>query len=286
MKRRWFLVGLTLPFVSASCRSAQQSNPAAEVVEDAEKGNNQAARDSDTLVMATTPNYPPYEQVVSKQDASDRVQPEPNQAEPNIVGFDIDLASLIAARLGKQLSVIDLPFDELLSALTVGKADIVMAALAPSRRRKQIVDFSHIYYRSRHALVSIDGYLRSPDLGYQDIGVHNGSVQARFAQRLSDQLPGLYIEYYDSLTELFGAVEIGEISGAIVEANIADDYLKRYADMQASVMPTENPTGSAIALPQNSPLRRDINTALSDIKASGEMDRLIVRWFGDRSLRT
>ncbi|EDX85663.1 Bacterial extracellular solute-binding protein, family 3 [Synechococcus sp. PCC 7335] len=280
MKRRWFLVGLTLPFVSAGCRSAEQSNPAAEVVtEGSQKGSPDI--DTDTLVMATTPNYPPYELIVSKQNAGDSAQ-----AEPNIVGFDIDLARLIAARLGKQLSVIDLPFDELLLALTEGKADIAMAALAPSRSRKQIVDFSNIYYRSRHTLVSIDGYLRSRDLGYQAIGVHNGSVQARFAQRLTDELPGLYIEYYDSLTQLFDAVDVGEISGAIVEANLADNYLKRYADIQARVMPVEGPTGSAIALPQNSPLRRDINTALSDIKASGEMDQLIARWFGDRSIRT
>ena len=282
MKRRWFLVGLTLPIVSAGCRSAEQSNQAAEVSSEGfQKGNTQVARDSNTLVMATTPNYPPYQQIVSQQNEGDSVP-----ADPNIVGFDIDLASLIASRLDKQLSVIDLPFDELLPALTRGKADIAMAALAPSRSRKQLVDFSNIYYRSRHALVSLDGYLRSRDLGYQVIGVCRGSVQARFAQRLNDELPGLYIEYYDGLTQLFSAIEMGEIAGAIVEANIAENYIERYVDLAIRLMPTEGPSGSAIALPQNSPLRRDINAALSDIKASGEMDRLIARWFGDRATQT
>ncbi|MBE9062055.1 transporter substrate-binding domain-containing protein [cf. Phormidesmis sp. LEGE 11477] len=276
MKRRWFLAGLTLSVVSTSCRGAEPSDSAANsATSDSEDRNNQVARGSSILVMATTPNYPPYQQIVAR-DAENGNGPE----EPDIVGFDIDLAGLIAARLDRQLSIIDLPFDDLLPALAEGEADIAMAALAPSRSRQQLVDFSDIYYRSRHALVSIDGYLRSRDLGYQSIGVHSGSVQARFAQRLTDRLPGLYIEYYDSLTQLFDAIDTGEIAGAIVEANIADDYTDRYADISARVMPAEEPTGSAIALPQNSPLRRDINAALSDIKASGEMDRLITRWFG------
>ena len=274
MKRRLFLVGLTLSFVSASCRNTQQDNVVASPVAEGESSP-LLDRDSHTLVMATTPNYPPYEQIVGTQNVS-----ENDQEDPEIAGFDIDLANLIANRLGKQLSVIDLPFDELLPALSEGKADIVMAALAPNRRRKQLVDFSHIYYRSRHVLVSINGYLQSRDLSYQTIGVHSASSQARFVQRLSDEQPGLYIEYYDSLTQLFNAVDVGEISGAIVEPNVADDYLQRYADIEARVIPTEKPTGSAIAMPQNSPLRRDINAALSDIKATGEMDQLISRWFG------
>ncbi len=238
--------------------------------------------------MATTPNYPPYQQLeVNRQLETDQAKDEQiegdqnSQEEPKIVGFDIDLANLIANRLGRDLTVIDLPFDALIPALTEDEVDMVMAALAPSRSRKQLVDFSDIYYRSQHALVSIEGALQARDLGYQVIGVHSRSVQARFAQKLNDEeLPGLVIESYDSLSQLFDAIDTGEVAGAIVEANVVDGYIQRYADLEASVMPTAGPSGSAIALPKDSPLLRDINTALSEIKASGEMDQLIDQWFG------
>ncbi|MEM8505545.1 MAG: transporter substrate-binding domain-containing protein [Cyanobacteria bacterium P01_D01_bin.1] len=294
MKRRWFLAGLTLPFVSAGCRASSRSDLAApdaaeaateaasEAAPKAVRGDIKVVRNSKTLVMATTPNYPPYQQLEADPAAGDADTPESSDLESSdIVGFDIDIANLVAARLGRQLTVVNLPFDDLIPALTEDKVDMVMAALAPSRSRKQLVDFSNIYYRSRHALVSIEGYLRSRDLSYQTIGVHTHSVQARFAQKLvNGEIPSLTIESYGSLSQLFEAVDIGEVAGAIVEANVANDYTQRYADLEANIIPTENPTGSAIALPKSSPLLRDINAALSDIKASGEMDQLIDRWFG------
>ncbi len=296
MKRRWFLAGFTLSLVIAGCREkgADESDLAAlPAATAADQSDVQIARSDKTLVMATTPNYPPYEQIVddsTEERAEDSIDEdqlegqtkdgEDSQEGPTIVGFDIDLAELIAERLNRQLEVVDLSFDALIPALVDGKVDIVMAALEPNRSRKQQIDFSNIYYRSRHTLVSIDGYLRSRDLSYQNIGVRSGSVQARFAQKLTNgEIPGLYVESYDSLEQLFRALDTGEIEGAVVEANLADDYLARYPDFGANIMPTEEATGSAIALAQNSPLRRDINAALSQIKASGEMDQLIARWF-------
>ncbi|MGB3786839.1 MAG: transporter substrate-binding domain-containing protein [Phormidesmis sp.] len=304
MKRRWFLAGFALSFANAGCRRrGVNAGNSESVAVPAEAGaalsDTQVGRNDKTLVMATTPNYPPYEQIADGQTANDPTTdtaPDTTQdaqiADPieepledglkdsTIVGFDIDLAKLIADRLGRQLEVVDLSFDALIPALVDNKVDIAMAALEPNRSRKQLVDFSNIYYRARHMLVSVGGYLRSRDLSYQTIGVRSGSVQARFAQKLTNgEIPGLNIEAYDSLEQLFIALDTGEIEGAIVEANLAGDYLSRYPDFDANVMATEEATGSAIALAKNSPLRRDINAALSQIKASGEMDQLIARWF-------
>jgi len=305
MKRRWFLAGLALPVVAASCRAledtganSQNSSGESGESETTEGSAVSPARNNRTLVMATAANYPPYEQVVddgAEADADlEASDPEASnleggEADPadietpedtEIVGFDIDLAQLIATRLERQLRVINLEFGSLIPAVVNGEADMAMAALEPNRDRKQQVDFSYIYYRSRHALVSVEGYLRSRDLSYQAIGVLANSVQARYAQGLSNELPGLNIVPYPTTADLFVAVDSGEIDGAFIEATIADGYLRRYLDLAAQMMPTDTPTGSAIALPKNSPLRSQINQALSEIKASGEMDQLIAQWFG------
>ncbi|NJM96797.1 MAG: amino acid ABC transporter substrate-binding protein [Phormidesmis sp. RL_2_1] len=196
-----------------------------------------------------------------------------------MIGFDIDLAGLIAKRLDLQLSIVNLDLDLLIPAVVNGEADIAMAALASTRSRKQKVDFSNIYYRSRHALVSLEGYLRSRDLGYQTLGIRKSSVQARYANDLRKDLPNLDIMAYDTLSEAFSALEQGQVEGLIVEAHISERYLGLYPAYQAQIIPSDEPTGCAIALAKNSPLRRDINTALADIKASGEMEQLINRWF-------
>ncbi|MEO0648506.1 MAG: ABC transporter substrate-binding protein [Cyanobacteria bacterium J06650_10] len=320
MKRRWFLAGLALPAVIASCQTVGTrgaTDDDADGLEDAEGAAVRVVRNDKTLVMATAANYPPYEQVLapsgsanaaaSRSDTSGRStgneagveessssrrasasqastsrsvssESASSESEPQIVGFDIDLARLIAARLERELTIVNLEFGALIPALVNDEVDIAMAALNPSRSRKQRVDFSNIYYRARHALVSLDGYLRSRDLNYQTIGVQANSVQARFADT-TDELANLDIVPYPTLEEIFEALDIGAISGAFLEANVAEQYVRRYPAFEAQLMPTEEPTGSAIAMPKSSPLRRDINRAISDIKASGEMDRLIVQWF-------
>ncbi|MEL7333194.1 MAG: transporter substrate-binding domain-containing protein [Cyanobacteria bacterium J06560_2] len=275
MKRRWFLTGLALPVMVAGCRAASTASaPDTEAgLENAEGESIQVVRNNKTLVMATTANYPPYEQVLEQTTAG-------NDSESvNIVGFDIDIAKLIAERLERQLTIVDLEFGALIPALMNDEVDMAMAALEPNRSRKQKVDFSNIYYRARHALVSLDGYLRSRDLRYQTIGLLANSVQARYADT-TDELGELDIVPYRTVREIFEALDMGAIEGALLEANVATAYLDRYPDFAAQLMPTEEATGSAIALPKNSSLRRDINRALSDIKASGEMDQLITQWFG------
>ncbi|MEL6488616.1 MAG: ABC transporter substrate-binding protein [Cyanobacteria bacterium J06634_6] len=272
MKRRWFLAGLALPVVVAGCqsvlgRSNTQQNSAATVEAEPTK----VSRNNKTLVMATTANYPPYQQRLesSTEDTEDA----------EIVGFDIDLAQLIAERLDRKLTIVDVEFDTLISAVTNEEVDIAMAALAPNRSRKQRVDFSNIYYRSRHALISLDGYLRGDDLNYQTIGVLADSVQARFADNLTNEISSLDIVPYRTLDAVFEALDVGEIEAAFVEANIAESYLPQYPEFAARIMPSDEPSGSAIALAKNSPLRSPINAAIADIKASGEMDRLIAQWF-------
>ncbi len=304
MKRRWFLAGLALPVIAAGCRALRDTESNSQQNSGGESGESETtegravspARNNRTLVMATAANYPPYEQVVDDGAEADAgvetsglaggveaggVEPADIETpdDTEIVGFDIDLAQLIATRLERQLRVVNLEFGSLISAVANGEVDMAMAALEPNRDRKQQVDFSYIYYRSRHALVSVDGYLRSRDLSYQAIGVLANSVQARYALALSSELSGLKIVTYPTTVDAFAAVDSGEIDGAFVEATVANSHLRRYPELAAQLMPTDAPTGSAIALPKNSPLRSQINQALSEIKASGEMDQLIAQWF-------
>lgn len=289
MKRRWFLAGLAFSTVAASC---QQEN---QTVSPEDEGRLvKVPRNDKTLVVATSANYPPYEyfqvsesnetaENATKADATTNSSlADITVAEVDgkaIIGFDIDLAGLIAVRLERKLSVVDLEFGSLIPALVNDEVDMAIAALEPSRSRKQKVDFSNIYYRSRQSLISFDGYLRARDLNYQTIGIRSGSVQARFTDRISAEYPDIDVIRYDTIAETFEALDEGLVEGIILEATVAKNYLRRYPDFKAQIMPSDRPMGSAIALPKNSPLRRNINAALTDIKTSGEMDQLIKKWF-------
>lgn len=260
--------------MSAGCRSTQNGSDEGSVPADADGVSSDRiaspSRNRTKLIAVTSANYPPYEYLETN---------EAKDENPSLVGFDIDLAGLIAKQLGRELEIVNLAFDKLIPALINNEADVAIAALEPSELRQQSVDFSDIYYRSQQALISTKGYLRSSDLNYQTIGIREGSVQARYTDRLSAEYPDLAVVTYDSIDEAFEALDAGAIEGILLENTVAQGYLRQYPDFEAQIMPSDRPSDSAIALPQASPLRGDINAALAEMKASGEMDRLIEKWF-------
>lgn len=81
------------------------------------------------LTMGTSADFPPYEfhKVVDGKDT--------------IVGFDIDIAKEIAADMGAELVIKDLPFDSLLNELSSGRVDIVISGLSPTEERKKLLTF-------------------------------------------------------------------------------------------------------------------------------------------------
>lgn len=64
-----------------------------------------------------------------------------------IVGFDIEIASLVAKKLGKKLEIVNMDFGALIPALIAGKADMVGACMTISEERAKNVLFSKTYYQ-------------------------------------------------------------------------------------------------------------------------------------------
>jgi polar amino acid transport system substrate-binding protein len=82
------------------------------------------------LVDCVDIEYPPMEFFPSA-DVTD-----PNQA----VGFDVDAARAVAAKLGLTLEVRNTGFDQLIGDLTTGRCDIVWSALYVSASRLEVAD--------------------------------------------------------------------------------------------------------------------------------------------------
>lgn len=63
-----------------------------------------------------------------------------------VVGFDIELAMVIAQELDMQLEVVNLDFGEMIPALTAGKVDMIGACITITEERAKKVLFSEPYY--------------------------------------------------------------------------------------------------------------------------------------------
>lgn len=89
------------------------------------------------LVLGTNAAFKPFEYVET--------------ADP--VGFDITMGQYIAADFGATLTVEDMAFDSLISALQSDKIDFIAAGMTATEERKQSVDFSEPYYSSKQVII-------------------------------------------------------------------------------------------------------------------------------------
>ena len=260
MKRRQFLAStlataLLTVGVTTACGGAPDS---------ASEGN--------TLIMATSADYPPYEFV------------ETAGGTENIVGFDVDIARHITEQLGYELEIVNMDFNGLIPALQAGRADFVMAGMTPTEERLENADFSEIYYDAQQTIISaVDSGISSPaDLSGKKVGVQLGSIQEGLAKELADATPDMELALLNRITEIVQELKSGRIGAAIIEDTVAKGHLEANPDLRAAIIPEEGPAGSAIAFPKGSELLDDFDGVLAEMQASGKMEELINRWFGDR----
>lgn len=93
------------------------------------------------LVVATNAEFPPFEYMIGN----------------SFGGVDMQIAKLLADKLGKTLVVKHMDFNVVTQAVSSGSADIALAGLTISDDRKEVVDFSLPYYdTTQYIAVSAD----------------------------------------------------------------------------------------------------------------------------------
>jgi len=228
----------------------------------------QSAENDRTLVMATSADYPPYEFI------------DTSGGEEEIVGFDIDIARAIASELGVELEIENRDFDDLLPALQEGEVDFVMAGMSPNDERRELVDFTDIYYKAESIILTRRGKsIDNPaeDLAGKKVGVQAGSIQADAA---AEQLPEAEMVEQEAIGELVQAVKSGELEAAVIESTVAESYAAANPDLNFDTPFDAGTEGSAIALPKDSDDLERFNEILKQLQESGETKRLIQKWFG------
>lgn len=68
-------------------------------------------------------------------------------------GVDMEIAALIAEKLGKELVIVDMEFDSIVTSVNTGNADIGMAGLTISEDRKALVNFTDPYYAASQVII-------------------------------------------------------------------------------------------------------------------------------------
>ncbi len=141
--------------VDAALKALIKDGSVAEIVDkyinggDGEKiGVPVTAEDTDKpdLVMATNAEFPPYEYIDGD----------------NYYGIDVEVAKIIADKLGYDLVIKNVAFDSIIPGVQAGKYDMGMAGMTVTDERLESVDFSSSYATGIQAvIVAEDGDIQA-----------------------------------------------------------------------------------------------------------------------------
>lgn len=136
-------------------------------------------------------------------------------------GFEIDIAKALCERLAAQCVPVILDFDGLIPALQSRKIDAIMASMAVTAEREQVIAFSTPYYYSPARMVAASGTklnVSPAGLRGKRIGVERGTVHERF---LGEVFKDSQIVRYGTQDQAFLDLKSGRIDALLADAVIA-----------------------------------------------------------------
>lgn len=222
------------------------------------------------LILATSADFPPYEYMDGSEYA----------------GIDIEIAGLIAEKLGRELQVENMNFNSVIDAVHAGKADIGMAGITVNEDRLKSVNFTDSYATGVQAIIVPEN---SPIKTVNDIYAEGAAY--KFGVQLSttgdiyisteindDKTLNGTVEQYTTGAEAVAALVAGKIDCVVIDNEPAKSFVA--ANEGLRVLDTEYIVEDyAICLAKdNTELLEDVNKALAELKADGTIDKIIDKY--------
>ena len=220
------------------------------------------------LHMATNAAFPPYEMT------SDNGGYE---------GIDVEIATLIAQKLGLELVVDDMEFGSVITSVQSGKADMAMAGLTVTEERKKNVDFTESYATGVQVIIVPEGSdIQTVDDLANDkmIGVQDGTTGYIYCSSPVED-GGYGEDHVTSYTN--GAMAIEALKGGKVDAVVIDNEPARAfvaVNEGLKILDTEYIVENyAIGISKDNPaLCEAVNNALKELIADGSVQMIVDKY--------
>lgn len=216
---------------------------------------------ADTLTMGTNAAFPPYE----------------FYEDGEIVGIDAEIAAVIADKLGMELTIMDMNFDTLISAVATGKIDFAMAGMTVTAERLQSVNFSETYAIGVQSIIVKEGSAIQTvdDLADVMIGVQQGTTGDIYC---TGDFGEDHVQKFLTGADAVAALVAGKVDCVVIDNNPAKAFVE--ANEGLVILDTEYSVEDyaiAIAL-ENTELLEKVNAALAELIADGTVDAIIAKY--------
>ncbi len=221
------------------------------------------------LHMSTNAEFPPYEMVTN---------------DGGFEGIDVEIAGLIAGKLGLELVVDDMGFTAALEAVQNGKSDIAMAGITVDEDRLANMDFTDTYATGIQVIVVPEGSAAIDSVDDLEsaalIGTQEGTTGYKYCSDTPEN--GGYGEdhvvAYETGAMAIQALLAGKVDCVVIDNQPAQEYVK--ANPGLKILDTEFAVEDyAIAVKKgNSQLLDEVNKALGELIADGSVQRVVDKY--------
>jgi len=200
-------------------------------------------------------------------------------------GYDVDLATEIARRLGMRIELKAVGYDALYDTLAAGEVDLLASALPLAPQQGWRARFSSPYLDAGPMLVARAGSIQHEgDLGGQRVGAVLGSEGDTLLRALTRQDPSVGARSdFETPEAALAALQSGALDAAIVDAVSAIGLAER--DKQFRIVRSLSFQPYVLAMPIEAyQLQKEVERVLGELRREGFFEQLNARWFGGASV--
>lgn len=200
-----------------------------------------------------------------------------------LMGYDIEVARLVAAKLGVKATFVEGEWDGLLAGLEGGRYDIMANGVEITDERAEKYDFSTPYAYIRTAIIvngDDDGIQSFEDLEGKTTANTLASTYAALAESYGATAQGV-----DDLNQTIELLLAGRVDATLNAEVTYYDYMSAHPDANLKIAAlTEE--ASHVAIPmrrgeETACLLEAVNQAIGELSADGTLTELSTKYFGN-----
>lgn len=219
-----------------------------------------------TITIAIPTDFPPYGFVGTD------LQPR---------GLDIDMANLIASKLGVKAELVPVTSANRIPYLQTKKADLVISTLGKNPEREKVIDFTAAYSPFFQAVFAAKALpiKSAADLAGKSIGVTRGAIEDMELSKIAP--PSADIKRFEDNNATVSAFVAGQVQVIATGASVAGNLMARNPQLgtEYKFVLKDSPNFIGIAKGEDK-LKAKVNEVIAAAKASGEIDKLSQKWLG------
>ncbi len=226
-----------------------------------------------TLLVGSDTTYPPQEFI--------------DTTTGNATGFDIDLITAMAQKLGLKATIKTANFDTILDDLTAKRFDVVISAISINPDRLKKADFVP-YFQSGESLIVQKGNPQNikcvPNLCGLSVGVQSGTVELddlNAGNKICTQhgKPAIKLTVLKDQTAVIALLTNHRVDATYQDSPVTDLYIKQNPGQFEVGGTVVNTTPEGIAVRLNDPsMLSAMQAAFAAVKADGTYDSLFTKW--------